>query len=166
MSDITMDAARGRKRRRRSGETGGVSSPRGGFYSPISLHRQPYYNFYWSRFKFCGPAVRGFPLKEHQELRSSMNTARFVVAMRRGGAQTFRRPQLLLAAYSPTVSLPAVLIIVLSAIRVALVAAAAVFKECWVTVGHPRSRLPTFPDFFLFFFCANKQPDAPSFSHL
>ncbi|XP_004538790.1 uncharacterized protein LOC101486242 isoform X2 [Maylandia zebra] len=32
-----------------------------------------------------------------------MNTARFVVAMRRGGAQTFRRPQLLLAAYSPTV---------------------------------------------------------------
>ncbi|CAI5679011.1 CDGSH iron-sulfur domain-containing protein 3, mitochondrial [Oreochromis niloticus] len=32
-----------------------------------------------------------------------MNTARFVVAIRRGGAQTFRRPQLLLAAYSPTV---------------------------------------------------------------
>lgn len=46
-----------------------------------------------------------------------------------------------------------VLIIVLSAVRVALVAAAAVFKECWVTVGHPRSRLPTFPDFFLFFLC-------------
>lgn len=65
-----------------------------------------------------------------QAARSSMNTARFVVAMRRGGARTFRRPQLLLAAYSPTVSLPAVLIIVLSAVRVALVAAAAVFKEC------------------------------------
>lgn len=31
-----MDAARGRKLRRRSGETGGVSSSRGGFYSPIS----------------------------------------------------------------------------------------------------------------------------------